>query len=171
MILIVCGVSGTGKSTVSQLLAEEMKLPFFDADDFHPESNVQKMQSGVALNDEDRQPWLESLSAALVLWESNNGAVLACSALKEPYREILASQCKKNITWIILKGSRELLTKRLNSRAEHFFNPMLLDSQLATLELPDYGWIIDVQSTPDEIVSDISQRLLENSNTSVSTNL
>jgi 6-phosphogluconate dehydrogenase/gluconokinase len=166
MILIVCGVSGTGKSTVGQLLAEEMKLPFFDADDFHPESNVQKMQSGVALNDEDRQPWLESLSAELVLWESNGGAVLACSALKETYREILASQCKNDITWIILNGSRALLMERLNSRKGHYFDPRLLDSQLDTLELPDYGWIIDVQSTPEEIVSDISQRLREQSNAS-----
>lgn len=159
MILIVCGVSGTGKSTVGKLLAEELKLPFFDGDDFHPESNVQKMKSGVALKDQDRQPWLESLSIELASWESNSGAVLACSALKESYRKILSSQCKKNITWIMLHGSTELLTERLESRKGHYFDSRLLDSQLDTLELPDYGWIIDVQQPPDEIVSDISQWL------------
>jgi len=160
MILIVCGVSGTGKSTVGELLANKLKLPFFDGDDFHPESNVQKMKSGMALNDQDRQPWLESLATELALWDSNSGAVLACSALKESYREILASQCK-NITWIILNGSRELLIERLDSRKGHFFNPTLLDSQLDTLELPDYGWVIDIQPAPDEIVNTISARLNE----------
>jgi 6-phosphogluconate dehydrogenase/gluconokinase len=159
MILIVCGVSGTGKSTIGQLLAEKKKLPFFDADDFHPESNVEKMQSGVALNDEDRQPWLELLSSELAQWESNGGAVLACSALKESYREILSVQCNNNIHWVTLHGSKALLSERLNSRKGHYFDPRLLDSQLDALELPDYGWLIDVQPTPAEIVQDVCQRL------------
>jgi len=164
MILIVCGVSGTGKSTVGLQLAEALKLPFFDADDFHPQSNVQKMKSGVALNDQDRQPWLESLSSKLASWESsssNGGAVLACSALKESYRQILASQCQENIAWIILHGSTDLLAKRLDSRKDHYFNPRLLDSQLEALELPDYGWLIDVQTSPDDIVIDLTKRLAE----------
>lgn len=166
MIVIVCGVSGTGKSTVGQLLAEEMKLSFFDADDFHPELNVQKMKSGVALNDKDRQPWLESLSSELSLWENHGGAVLACSALKESYREILALQCKNDIRWVFLYGSTALLTERLNSRKGHYFDTRLLDSQLEALELPDYGWVIDVQSSPNEIVSDILQKLREHSSAS-----
>ncbi len=164
MILIVCGVSGTGKSTVGKLLAEALTLPFFDGDDFHPQSNVQKMQSGVALNDEDRQPWLESLANNLAIWESQNGAVLACSALKETYRVTLASKVSENIVWITLHGSPELLNSRLKARTGHFFNPQLLSSQLSTVELSEDGWVIDVQPSPGEIVKTILQKLRADNN-------
>jgi carbohydrate kinase (thermoresistant glucokinase family) len=159
MIFIVCGVSGTGKSTIGKLLADKLKLPFFDGDDFHPHSNLEKMKEGIALNDNDRKPWLELLATELALWGANRGAVLACSALKESYRKILSSKYTEEIYWVILHGSRELLIERLNSRTGHFFNSALLDSQLATLELPDYGWTIDIQSSPDEIINTISKRL------------
>jgi 6-phosphogluconate dehydrogenase/gluconokinase len=117
------------------------------------------MQNGFALNDEDRRPWLELLSNELVMWKENKGAVLACSALKESYREILMSKGVSDIQWIYLNGSKALLTERLASRKEHFFDPKLLDSQLSTLELPDYGWTVDVLSTPNEIVQELSKRL------------
>ena len=161
MILIVCGVSGTGKSTVGKLLAEALELPFFDGDDFHPQSNVRKMQSGVALDDEDRQPWLQSLAGNLASWESQDGAVLACSALKETYRVTLASKCSEKIVWITLHGSPELLNNRLKLRTGHFFNPQLLSSQLSALELPEDGWVIDVQPGPSEIVATILAKLRE----------
>lgn len=164
MIFIVCGVSGTGKSTIGKLLADKLTLPFFDGDDFHPQSNVKKMKNGIALNDNDRQPWLELLATELALWGANRGAVLACSALKESYRKILSSKYKEEIYWVILNGSRELLIERLDSRTGHFFNSALLDSQLATLELPDYGWTIDIQPSPDEIINTISERLHVNEN-------
>ena len=164
MIIIVCGVSGTGKSTIGKMLAEKLTLPFYDADDFHPDANVQKMKTGIALNDKDRQPWLESLSNKLAVWESSNGAVLACSALKEAYRETLKVQCKKDVTWIILDGSKALLTERLDSRKGHYFNSQLLDSQLNTLELPDYGWLIDIQQTPKDIVNMAFERLQQELN-------
>ena len=166
MILIVCGVSGTGKSTVGKLLAENLKLPFYDADDFHPKSNVEKMGAGIALNDQDRQPWLEALSNQLAKWESENGAVLACSALKEAYRQTLMSKCNTTVNWVILHGSRELLIDRLASRNQHFFNSGLLDSQLDTLELPDYGCLVDIQLSPKHIVNSISQRLGEHNSVS-----
>lgn len=161
MNIIVCGVSGTGKSTIGELLAQKLKLPFYDGDDFHPESNVSKMKSGNALNDLDRKPWLEELANNLSAWEGCGGAILACSALKESYREVLASKCTKNILWIMLHGSRKLLTERLAERKGHFFNSTLLDSQLATLELPDYGWIIDVTPSSISIVNIIMKKLHE----------
>ena len=161
MILIVCGVSGTGKSTIGKLLSDKLHLPFFDGDDFHPESNVKKMRSGKPLNDQDRKPWLKLLANELALWEHNNGAVLACSALKESYRKILASQCSNEVNWIMLNGSAELLTERLEQRQGHFMGTKLLQSQLDTLELPDYGVIIDVQQTINEIVADVSKKLQE----------
>ena len=159
MILIVCGVSGTGKSTIGKLLSDKLQLPFFDGDDFHPEINVKKMESGKALNDQDRQPWLELLASQLALWETKSGAVLACSALKESYRKILVSQCNNEVNWIMLNGSSGLLTERLEQRQGHFMGEKLLQSQLDTLELPDYGWIINVRKTIDEIVTDAYQKL------------
>ncbi|MEP0357283.1 gluconokinase [Paraglaciecola sp.] len=159
MILIVCGVSGTGKSTIGSQLAKKLELPFYDGDDFHPESNVQKMQSGTPLNDKDRQPWLASLAKHIASWEIDGGAVLACSALKESYRKILASSTNTQVNWIMLNGSRELLIERLDSRSGHFFDSSLLDSQLNTLELPEYGWLIDIKGTPEEIVNTVSARL------------
>ncbi|MEP1553162.1 MAG: gluconokinase [Paraglaciecola sp.] len=161
MILIICGVSGTGKSTIGSQLAKNLELPFYDGDDFHPESNVQKMQSGSPLNDQDRQPWLESLAKHIAYCEADGGAVLACSALKETYRSILASQANGKIIWIMLNGTRDLLIERLNSRSGHFFDSNLLDSQLNTLELPDYGWLVDIKDTPAAIVDTISTRLQE----------
>ncbi|GAC35213.1 gluconokinase [Paraglaciecola polaris] len=159
MILIVCGVSGTGKSTIGNMLAEKLSLPFYDADDFHPQSNVQKMQNGTPLNDEDRQPWLETLSDKLASWENEGGAVLACSALKAAYRDTLASKCTSNIEWIILHGSKALLTERLGARKGHFFEPRLLDSQLSTLELPNDAVVVDIQPPPEDIVQSIVARL------------
>lgn len=161
MIIIVCGVSGTGKSTIGKLLADKLQLPFFDGDDFHPEINIQKMQNGTALNDQDRAPWLNQLSTELAQWESQNGAVLACSALKESYREVLSAKCKASITWVMLNGSKTLLTERLDSRKGHFFDSHMLASQLKTLELPEYGMVIDVTLTPEEIVTTISEQLVD----------
>ena len=163
MIIIVGGVSGTGKSTIGKLLADKLQLPFFDGDDFHPQSNVEKMKSGNPLNDEDRKPWLELLAKELAFHESNQGAVLACSALKESYREILASQCKTDINWVLLNGSAEILTERLEARQGHFMGSKLLQSQLDTLELPNYGLIVDVQDSIENIVTDVSKKLVENS--------
>lgn len=143
------------------LLAEALGAPFFDADDFHPVSNVEKMSNGISLNDEDRKPWLETLARKLSEWEEGGGAVLACSALKESYRVTLQSQCSGPLRWLVLNASEELLADRLASRKGHFFDQKLLSSQLEAFEKPDYGWTIDVTAPPEEIVLSVLKRLGE----------
>lgn len=159
MLVVVGGVSGAGKSRIGQLLAERMAMRFFDADDFHPASNVEKMANGIPLDDDDRMPWLEVLAVRLAGWEKEGGAVLACSALKESYRAVLESSCTGPIQWIFLTGSEMLLAERLSSRKGHYFDPMLLKSQLDSLEIPDYGWQVDIDAAPEEIVENILERL------------
>ena len=161
MILVVCGVSGVGKTTIGILLSEALKIPFHDADDFHPASNVEKMSSGLPLDDGDRRPWLETLAGNLSAWEKEGGAVLACSALGERYRTILGSRCSERIRWIVLHASEAVLADRLASRKGHYFDRRLLGSQLDALEIPDYGWLIDVRPPPREIVNEILMRLRE----------
>ncbi|PTS95117.1 gluconate kinase [Pedobacter sp. HMWF019] len=139
MIYIFIGVSGCGKTTLGKLFAERMHLPFYDADDFHPESNIQKMKNGISLNDEDRAPWLQDLARHIVLWNGLEGAVLACSALKESYRKILSVNEGIPIKWVFIQADFETLEQRLINRKGHFFNPLLLKSQLDTLEPPEYG--------------------------------
>jgi 6-phosphogluconate dehydrogenase/gluconokinase len=159
VILIVCGVSGTGKTTIGTLLSEALNIPFFDADDFHPASNIEKMAGGYPLDDEDRRPWLETLAGNLPAWEKEGGAVLACSALKESYRATLGARCSESTRWIVLYASEAVLAERLTSRKGHFFDQQLLSSQLDAFEMPDYGWLIDVNSAPEEIISNILTRL------------
>lgn len=159
MILILFGVSGSGKTTIGRQLADVLGLPFFDADDFHPPSNVERMASGRPLDDADRQPWLETLATSIADWQEQGGAVLACSALRETYRETLGSQCGENIRWVLLQGCEEVLADRLKGRKDHFFDRQLLSSQLDTLEVPDYGWLVDIESSPQEIVNKILTRL------------
>ena len=159
MILIVSGVSGSGKTTIGMLLSEALGIPFVDADDFHPESNMEKMKRGVPLSDKDRQPWLKTLAENLVLWEQEGGAVLACSALKESYRAALISGCGESPQWVFLHASKAVLADRLASRKGHFFDPNLLTSQLEALEIPDYGLRIEGDNSPRKIVEEILERL------------
>ncbi|MBC7744627.1 MAG: NADP-dependent phosphogluconate dehydrogenase [Flavobacterium sp.] len=157
MILIVMGVSGCGKSTVGKILAEVHNLPFFDADDFHSASSIQKMSNGVPLTDNDRLPWLKNLANLIVEWDKKDGAVLACSALKESYRKILQSVL--NVTWIFLDGDRETILKRLLSRKPHYMSSSLLDSQLEALEKPVHGIHVNISLSPNEIVRVITTQL------------
>ena len=160
MIYIVCGVAGTGKSTVGKLLADRLKLPFYDADDYHSEKNIQKMADGIALNDHDRMKWLKQLSTQICNWERMGGAVLACSALKASYRELLVSCTISNIQWIALEGSEDLILSRLNSRTGHFFSKELLGSQLQIYERPKEGWCFDVSHTVQDIVNSVTKKLI-----------
>ncbi|HSJ67301.1 MAG TPA: NADP-dependent phosphogluconate dehydrogenase [Anditalea sp.] len=157
MVIIVFGVSGSGKTTTGQLLAEQLNLPFYDADDFHPPENVKKMSEGIPLQDEDRRHWLEELADNIKEWSEGGGAVLACSALKEKYRKQL--HVTDDIQWVFLKGSPDLINERIKARKNHYMNPALLDSQIADLEMPEYGITVDIIKAPHLIVRRIMDRL------------
>ncbi|MEV6128356.1 gluconokinase [Streptomyces violaceusniger] len=151
-VVVVMGVSGTGKTTVGPLLAEELGVPYAEADDFHPPANIAKMSAGTPLDDDDRRPWLDAIGA----WAHDHaagGGVVSCSALKRKYRDRLRSAAP-GIVFLHLTGDRELIAERMKERKGHFFSGELLDSQLATLEplQPDeYGVAVDVGPEPELI--------------------
>ncbi|QNE40630.1 gluconokinase [Hymenobacter sp. NBH84] len=158
-IYIVMGVSGSGKTTVGKLLAERLELPFHDADDFHPAANIEKMSNGIPLDDDDRAGWLADMAKAITKWETTGGAVLACSALKEAYRQTLQGGARQSLRWVFLDGSRELLSDRIEHRKGHYMAVDMLDSQLETLEKPAYGLHIELrkEETPKQVTDKIMQ--------------
>ncbi|MEL7121803.1 MAG: gluconokinase [Bacteroidota bacterium] len=157
MIYIVLGVSGSGKSTIGKALADRLSIDFYDADDFHPPGNVNKMSQGIPLNDKDRYPWLEAMRSNFEEW-SKSGVVLACSALKEDYRKFLNENSDK-LVWIFLDGSLELIAERIKKRAGHFMKVDLLQSQFDALEIPAYGIHIDIDQTPEQIIDELVKKL------------
>lgn len=152
-VIIVMGVSGSGKSTVGSLLAQQLQVPFHDADDFHSPANIAKMAGGTPLTDEDRKGWLEALSAGIREWSQNGGAVLACSALKESYRQQLMAGGP--VTWVFLDGTEELVRQRLTNRESHYMGSALLSSQFEALERPAYGLRLPIDNTPPDLVGRI----------------
>ena len=159
MIVILMGVTGCGKTKVGLMLAEVCGWDFLDADDFHPAENVAKMTTGVALTDEDRWPWLERLNKFLLDRErQGKSLVLACSALKQAYRDRLARGCAA-ARLVFLDGDIELIRARLAARQGHYMNPKLLDSQFAILERPRDALRLDVAASPAELVRSIRKAL------------
>ena len=157
-LFVVFGVSGCGKSTIGKRLADQLGIPFYDADDFHPGENIEKMSRGIALDDGDREGWLEELSLNMEKWQKTGGAVLACSALKEKYRKKLSSRAS-DPHWIYLRGSYELIESRLDERSGHYMGSRLLRSQFDALEEPDYGLAIDIERSPEQIIKKIISTL------------
>ena len=158
MIVIVMGVVGSGKTTVGQLLAEQLGWEFADADDFHSPANVEKIRKGIGLTDADRKPWLESLRTAIAQWiAARRSVVLACSALKRSYRSEL--DVGPEVRLVYLKGSDALIASRLHARQGHFANEQILASQLSDLEEPDNAVTVEIAKAPPEIVQEIRNKL------------
>jgi gluconokinase len=158
MIAIVMGVVGAGKTTVGKLLASQLGWEFADADDFHPQSNVEKIRHGIALTDEDREPWLDRLREAIVRWiAEGKSVILACSALKRSYRAKLC--VGPQVRFVYLKGSAALIADRLRSRHGHFAGESILASQLADLEEPEKAITVDITGTPEQIAAEIKRAL------------
>lgn len=161
MIIIVMGVSGSGKSTIGKLLADSLEWEFSDADAFHSPENVEKMRRGIPLSEADRMPWLQDLQTAIKHWlQENQNVVLACSALKDSYRQFLVLDSdRERIKLVYLKGSYELIQMRLQERHNHYMSEKLLNSQFYTLEEPLDTISMDIAQPPQLIVQNIRTAL------------
>jgi len=157
MIIVVMGVCSCGKTLIGKMLAKELDISFYDADDFHSAESVEKMRSGSTLDDNDRLPWLRRMAEKMPQWESTGGVVLACSVLKESYREILKGT--HEVHFVYLKGSKELIVERMRNRKAHYMPVSLVDSQFATLEEPADAVVADIAKPPDEIIRYIIEQL------------
>ena len=142
-IYFVMGVSASGKTTLGKALAEKLNLPFLDGDDYHPPENIEKMSAGIALTDTDREFWLTRLQKA-AHDNLSTGCIIACSALKESYRNILSKGIENHSRWIVLSGPYDVIQARIEKRTDHFMPPGLLQSQFEALELPNYGTHLEV---------------------------
>jgi gluconokinase len=163
VILILMGVSGTGKTTLGNLLSAETGWPFLDGDDFHPPANKAKMANGHPLTDEDRAPWLATLHEKIVEYaDADKSMILACSALKAHYRATLRGELPAaTVQFALLQADPAAIADHLQKRQHEFMNPNLLTSQLATLEQPggEEAWIISVAGTPEESLALLKAKL------------
>jgi gluconokinase len=158
MVLLLMGVTGSGKTTVGQALADSLDWQFVDADDFHPTENVAKMRAGIPLDDADRAPWLAALRDQIHNWlQTGPNVVLACSALKQAYRDELALSPEVRVVY--LRGRRDLIAERLKQRHGHYMDPGLLASQFTTLEEPTDAIVVDVDASVPAIVGCIRKAM------------
>ena len=156
MVILLMGVTGSGKTTVGQALSESLQWQFADADNFHPASNVAKMRAGIPLDDADRAPWLAALRTQIAKWlHAGTNAVLACSALKQAYRDELV--VSPGVRIVYLRGRSDLIEERLKERHGHYMDPNLLPSQFATLEEPMDALVVDVDASVPDIVRQIQK--------------
>ena len=161
VVIIICGVTGAGKTTIGQLLAQELEWEFYDADDFHSAANISKLKVGVPLTDEDRQPWLDKLREFIAeCLLAGKNAVLACSALKKAYRGRL--RVSEGVKFVFLRGNRKRIVDQLRRRRGHFMNPALLSSQFEDLEEPQPServLSLELGRSPRELVESIKTKL------------
>ncbi|UII24961.1 gluconokinase [Fulvivirga maritima] len=159
MVIIIMGVTASGKTTIAKALSEKTNIPYYDADQYHSEANILKMSDGIPLTDEDRKEWLESLSVEIAKWQQNEGAILACSALKKTYRQKLQSKSELPIQWIYLKVPQEIIQERIEARKNHFMNKSLVASQFAILEPPENGYTVDGTNSTEKIIEEITNKI------------
>jgi len=157
-VIILFGVSGCGKSLIGNQLSKDLQYEFIEGDDFHSNENIKKMKNNIPLNDDDREAWLDQINNELNKLKNKN-VVIACSALKEIYRKRLVKGIVAKIDWFCLKGTFDLIEKRLNNRGGHYFKSKLLKSQFDTIEYPDYCTFIDIIERPEKIVERIKSAL------------
>jgi gluconokinase len=162
-LIVVMGVAGSGKTTIAANLAERLGVPFVEGDSLHPAVNVKKMAAGIPLTDEDRWPWLKAIGERMEVERlTGHGVVVSCSALKHAYRDCLRKEVHGNVYFILLDGSRELITDRMKNRKGHFMPPALLDSQFATLEKPtpdEHAVILDISHTVPALLAEAAKSL------------
>ena len=157
--IVVIGVSGCGKTTIGRGLSEQLGWPFYDADDFHPPSNIEKMANGIPLNDNDRQPWLNRLHELIDNHLSQDQSlVLACSALKEKYRQLLKGDLER-VWFVHLQGDFDLIYNRMQKRAGHYMQAEMLRSQFADLEQPQDAYSISIDAPVQNILDQIINKL------------
>jgi gluconokinase len=160
MIVVLMGVSGSGKTTVGRILGRELGWTFIEADDYHPATNIEKMRRGIPLNDDDRRPWLAALRHRIdEVVSGGENAVVACSALKHSYQEYLGHHAPEQVRYVHLRGSEESIRQRLAARTGHFMNPTLLHSQFEMLEPPADALVVDVSPPPEVIAAHVRQAL------------
>lgn len=161
-VIILMGIAGCGKSTLGRLLSDRLNVPFIEGDDYHPRANIEKMSRGEPLTDADRMPWIDAL-VRVVNAQTNALSVLACSALTEAVRLRLTGGLTKTHHFVHLTGTRETIRERLRNRSGHFFDPALLDSQIAALEAPHDAFVIENTGSPDAVCSAIEHYLRQQS--------
>jgi len=159
MVIILSGVSGCGKTTIGTELSKRIGCVFLDGDDFHSEANIKKMSDGVPLTEEDRAPWLNTLRCNIEQHlDSGENLVLACSALSRNSRHVLRGNTK-DVRFVYLQGSKQLIAQRLQDRIGHFSNPDLLDSQFDALQEPGSATVVSITLSPQEIVAQVCDEL------------
>ena len=161
MVIVIMGVSGCGKTTVGRCVAERLHASFLDADDLHSQANISKMKNGLPLADDDRYPWLKMVAEKMVQLEGQGGGVVACSALKKTYRHVLLGDSSFRVFLVYLKGTQDILYRRIAQRKNHFMHPDLLDSQLKILEEPRNALILSIELSPEIICDRIIEYAVE----------
>jgi len=160
MVVVLMGVSGSGKTTVGKVLAQQLGWSFVDADDYHPAANIEKMRRGMPLTDGDRRPWLNALRLRVdAACSRGENMILACSALKHAYQDYLERDEPGCVHYVHLKGSEDLIRERLAARKGHFMNPALLHSQFEIMEPPAEAIEVDITPSPEAIATEIRDRL------------
>ncbi len=159
MMIVIMGVSGSGKSTIGQKLSEKLGFQFFDGDSFHPEENIEKMSVGVPLSDKDRYPWLQQIRKKMIQLDvQGKSGVFAISALKEDYRAFLSTS-PLSIYWVYLKGDFKTIYRRMEGRVGHFMSANMLKSQFSDLEEPHSAITISIDQSPEKAVNEIVEKI------------